>query len=163
MSGARSLRRAVLGDEPILRELRLQALTDAPDAFGSTYERELARTTADWQQWLAPGATFIFHEPAGARGMVAGLRDEIDPAVVHLLAMWVHPANRGSGAADDLVAAVLAWARSEGAGLVRLKVIQANRRARRFYERIGFRPTGRQTVRERDGGIEIQMERNSRE
>jgi GNAT superfamily N-acetyltransferase len=153
----------VLGDEPILRELRLQALTDAPDAFGSTYARELARTTADWQLWLAPGATFIFHESAGARGMVAGLHDEIDPAVVHLLAMWVHPANRGSGAADDLVAAVLAWARSEGAGLVRLKVIQANGRARRFYERIGFRPTGRQTVRERDGGIEIQMERDSRE
>jgi RimJ/RimL family protein N-acetyltransferase len=46
--------------------------------------------------------------------------------------------------------------------LVRLKVIQRNDRARRFYERIGFRPTGHQTVRERDGEIEIQMERNSR-
>jgi GNAT superfamily N-acetyltransferase len=162
MSDARSLRRAVLGDEPILRELRLQALREAPDAFGSTYERELARSTSDWRQWLTPGATFLCLEPAGARGMVAGLRDEIDPAVVHLMAMWVHPAIRGSGAADDLVAAVLAWAESEGAGLVRLKVIQGNGRARRFYERTGFRPTGHQTVRERDGEIEIQMERNSR-
>jgi hypothetical protein len=33
MSIARSVRRAVLGDEPILRELRLQALHDAPGAF----------------------------------------------------------------------------------------------------------------------------------
>jgi hypothetical protein len=36
--------------------------------------------------------------------MVAGLRDESDPAVVHLMAMWVHPAIRGSGGADELVA-----------------------------------------------------------
>jgi GNAT superfamily N-acetyltransferase len=161
MSVARCLRRAVLGDEPILRELRLQALRDAPDAFVSSYERELARTPSDWQRWLTPGATFICYEPAGARGMVAGLRDEIDAAVVHLMAMWVHPAIRGSGAADELVAAVLAWAESEGAGLVRLKVIRGNGRARRFYERIGFRPTGHETVRERDGEIEIQMERDS--
>jgi GNAT superfamily N-acetyltransferase len=162
MSDARSLRRAVLGDEPILRELRLQALSEAPEAFGSTYERELARNTSDWQRWLTPGATFICCEPAGARGMVAGQRDEVDPAVVQLMAMWVHPAIRGSGAADELVAAVLAWAESEGAGLVRLKVILGNGRARRFYERVGFHPTGHQTVRERDGEIEIHMERSSR-
>jgi len=47
MSVTRSLRRAVPGDEPILRELRLQALSEVPEAFGSTYERELARTPSD--------------------------------------------------------------------------------------------------------------------
>jgi hypothetical protein len=34
------VRRAVPGDEPILRKLRLQALADSPAAFGSTYDRE---------------------------------------------------------------------------------------------------------------------------
>jgi ribosomal protein S18 acetylase RimI-like enzyme len=155
----RSVRRAALGDEPILRELRLQALSEAPDAFGSTYEREVARTTSDWQRWMSPGATFILDGPAGARGIVAGLRDETDSAVVHLMAMWVHPTIRGSGAADELVAAVLAWGASEGAQLVRLNVIQGNDRARRFYERMGFCPTGHREVRERDGVIEMQMER----
>jgi hypothetical protein len=38
------VRRAMPGDEPILRALRLQALSDTPDAFGSTYERELGHT-----------------------------------------------------------------------------------------------------------------------
>jgi hypothetical protein len=57
-------RRAALGDEPVLRELRLQALSEAPDAFGSTYERELARTTSDWQRWLSPGVTFILENLA---------------------------------------------------------------------------------------------------
>jgi GNAT superfamily N-acetyltransferase len=153
------LRRAALGDEPILRALRLQALSDAPDAFGSTYEREVARTTSDWQRWLSPGVTFILDDPEGANGIVAGLRDAKDPAVVHLMAMWVHPVMRGSGAADELVAAVLGWAESEGARIVRLDVMQANNRARRFYGRNGFRPTGHERARERDGLIQVQMER----
>jgi GNAT superfamily N-acetyltransferase len=93
--------------------------------------------------------------------MVAGLHDETDPAVVHLMAMWVHPQIRGSGGADELVAAVVAWAESVGANLVRLKVIQGNDRARHFYERMGFRPTGQEEVRERDGLIEVQMERRA--
>jgi GNAT superfamily N-acetyltransferase len=153
------VRRAVVGDEPILRELRLQALSDAPDAFGSTYQRELDRTSSDWQRWLSPGVTFILEEPESASGIVAGGRDASDPAIVHLMAMWVHPTRRGTDAADRLVAAVLSWARTEGAKAVRLNVIGSNDRARRFYERNGFRPTGHETVRERDGQIEVQMER----
>src|ERR1700730_13385449 len=115
MSLERSVRRAALGDELTLREIRLQTVSDAPNAFGSTYEREIARTMSDWQRWMSPGVAFILDAPAGARGMVAGLRDETDPEVVHLMAMWVHPTIRGSGGADELVAAVVAWAQSEGA------------------------------------------------
>jgi len=37
------VRRAQIGDEAVLRDLRLRAMLDAPDAFGSTYEREAAR------------------------------------------------------------------------------------------------------------------------
>jgi GNAT superfamily N-acetyltransferase len=157
--GRLKLRRAELGDEAILRELRLQALREAPEAFGSTHEWELARTTADWQKWISPLATFILDERGEARGMVCGLRDETGPAVVHLMAMWVHPKIRGSGGAGELVSAVIGWAKSEGAKFVQLKVIQGNDRARRFYERMGFRPTGVEGVRERDGLIEIQMKR----
>jgi GNAT superfamily N-acetyltransferase len=160
-TGRLTLQRAELGDEPILREIRLQALREAPDAFGSTYEKEVARTTADWRRWMSPGVTFILYEPARACGMVAGLRDETDPAVVHLMAMWVHPQFRGSGGADELVTAVVAWAESVGAKLVRLKVIQGNDRARHFYERMGFCPTGHEEIRERDGLIEVQMERRT--
>lgn len=162
MSIERSVRRAALGDELILRALRLQALSDSPAAFGSTYERELARSTVDWQRWLSPGAVFILEDAAGARGMVAGVPDENDAAVVHLMAMWVNPALRGSGAGDALVAAVLSWAHSQGAASVRLQVIQGNERARHFYERVGFRYTGREQVRQRDGMVELQMEQFAR-
>ncbi|MGA2709943.1 MAG: GNAT family N-acetyltransferase [Steroidobacteraceae bacterium] len=156
----RSLRRAVLGDESILRDLRLRALSDQPEAFGSTYNQELARTTSDWQRWLSTGVTFILESEARGEGIVAGLHDQADPSIVHLMAMWVDPGIRGSEAADRLVGAVLEWARSDGAKLVRLKVIKTNNRARRFYERNGFRPTGRSEIRERDGLIELEMERS---
>jgi len=153
------VRRAVSGDESTVRALRLEAMAGAPEAFGSTYERELARTPGDWRQWLATGATFIAMDEGRAAGLVAGLHDPADPGVVHLMSMWVDPALRGSGAAEALVASLLAWAETEGARQMRLAVIQTNDRARRFYERLGFRGNGRQGVRERDGAIEVEMER----
>jgi ribosomal-protein-serine acetyltransferase len=151
------LRRAVRGDEPILRALRFQALSEAPEAFGSTLDRELARTVADWQRWLTPGATFILDALGGPNGLAAGQLDSADHAAVNLLAMWVHPALRGAGAAEELVAAVIAWGASQHAKTVRLDVFDGNTRARHFYERLGFRETGKRTVH--DGRIEVRMER----
>ncbi len=147
------------GDEPILRELRLQALTDSPDAFGSTIERERARTADDWRRWMSRGVTVIADTTDGPRGLVAAAHDATDPGIVHLMAMWVHPDHRGTGVAAALVNDVIAWAHSERAHVVRLLVIDTNHRARRFYERMGFEPTGRTQVRERDDAIEIEMER----
>ena len=133
-------------------------MRDAPEAFGSTYERELARTMADWQRWLSPGVTLILEQDENPRGLVAGMIDKDDPTIAHLLAMWVHAENRGSGAADALASRLLSWAADRNARLVRLDVIASNERARRFYERIGFRLTGHQAFRERDGAVEVQME-----
>jgi ribosomal protein S18 acetylase RimI-like enzyme len=158
-AGQITVRRAAVGDEPMLRALRVQALTTDPDAFGSTLERELARTTADWQRWLSPGATFIAFSGDEPAGLVAGGHDQHDLATVNLMAMWVHPALRGSGAGDALVGALVSWAAAERARDVRLMVIAHNDRARRFYERSGFRVTGRETRRERDGAIEVEMNR----
>lgn len=158
-SGRIKVRRAVEGEEAVMRDLRLQALTDAPEAFGSTYSRELARTTTDWQRWLSRGVTLILEDAGQAKGLVAGVPDLDDPTIVYLTAMWVHPGLRGSGSGDALVTELLAWARTTGATTVRLDVISTNTHARRLYQRHGFCPTGRQTVRERDGQIELQMER----
>jgi GNAT superfamily N-acetyltransferase len=152
------LRRAVLGDEDILRDLRLQALSDAPEAFGSTLDRELARSAADWRGWLSPGAVFILEEHAVAKGIVAGVHISPDACAVHLMSMWVHPTLRGTGAADALVGAVLDWARHEGVEAVHLYIVHGNFRAQRFYERQGFRLTDQKIVRARDGLVELKME-----
>ncbi len=151
------VRRVVIGDEPVLRALRLQALTDSPGAFSSTYERELARTTEDWRRWLAGGVTFILEADGEPRGLVAGRRDAQNSSIVHLMAMWVHPDLRGTGTAHALVSSVKAWAAEVGATQVRLKVVETNSRARQFYERAGFRATGHKGVVEKSGDIEMEM------
>jgi len=153
------IRRAKSGDEPLLRKIRLEALSEDPDAFGSTLDRERARTLVDWQKWLSPSASFVLKTANGPEGIVAGVPDSSDPTVVDLMAMWVHPALRGSGAASALVQAVLTWAEERGASSVRLDVIDGNDRARRLYERHGFQDTGHIAIRPRDGAREVQMER----
>ena len=157
-SGAR-IRRAQSGDEPALRQLRIQALSDAPAAFGSTLQRELSRSPADWARWLSPSATFLLEDGTVPKGLAAGVPDDDDSRLVHLMAMWLHPDLRGSGAADRLVDAVLDWANSVGADRIRLDVVQGNEAATRLYQRHGFRPTGHSTTRDRDGAVEIRMER----
>jgi GNAT superfamily N-acetyltransferase len=151
------VRRAQFGDEPALKALRVEALTDAPEAFGSTLERELARAPEDWQAWLSRGATFFLEANYKAFGLVAVVPDRDDESVVHLMSMWVHSDFRGAGGADLLVSSVKSWAAEMGASQVCLRVIENNSRAERFYRRMGFRPTGRRYVRERDGMIEIEM------
>ena len=155
-----SVRRATVGDEPTVRALRLEALSDAPWAFSSSYQRELDRTTADWQRWLSPGVTFVLDASNTPRGIVAGMHDKDRRAVVHLMAMWVHPALRGSGAADALIAALLVWAADEQASEVRLCIAKGNHRAQRCYERNGFRATGCESVGERNGFVEVEMMRS---
>ena len=152
-------RRAAIGDEALLRSLRLEALMLEPYAFGSTYERELARTVEDWRRWISPGAVFILEDDRGACGMVAAAHDPADQDIVQLMAMWVQPDARGCGGAGALVAAVVGWAQSERSRSVRLQVVHDNLRARRCYERLGFTVTGGMRVREKDQAIELQMER----
>jgi GNAT superfamily N-acetyltransferase len=153
------VKRAMYGDEPTLRSVRLRALTDAPDAFGSTLEREIARTDSDWSRWIEPNPTFLLEAPSlGAVGMVAGAMDEFDPSAALLLAMWVDPASRGTGAADLLVQAVVDWARTNNATTLSLCVIEGNVSAIRLYERTGFILTGQCRSRERDERTELTMQ-----
>ena len=72
--------------------------------------------------------------------------------------MWVRATARGTGAADELVAAVIGWAHRRGSTRVRLRVTEGNDRAERLYARHGFVRTGRHGVRERDGLAEFEME-----
>jgi GNAT superfamily N-acetyltransferase len=153
----RHIRRASVGDIAALRALRIEALTDAPEAFGSTLEREFARTPADWQRWFSPGTVFFLEVDGAPRGMACGVPDKTESEIGHLMAMWVHPDFRKTGGADDLVAAVKQWAAETGKREVRLQVAEGNARARRCYERSGFQLTGKSGFLESTGAPDVQM------
>jgi GNAT superfamily N-acetyltransferase len=132
-----TIRRAEAEDWQGLRDLRLRALADSPDAFLATLEEAKARSDEEWRNWGQDGAIFVA-EPLD--GMAGGfVTDEGD---VMLWGMWVTPERRGSGLAEALARAVIAWARGEGAPRVVLWVVIGNAPAERFYERLGFVATG---------------------
>ena len=136
------IRRATPADWQVLRDVRLRALADSPSAFGSTLAREQAFGEADWRRRLESGYCFLAWADDRPVGCVAGIADEDPPGEHQLVAMWVEPDHRGTSAATELVEAVCGQARADGAVAVRLSVADGNDRARRFYERLGFVPTG---------------------
>ncbi len=74
--------------------------------------------------------------------------------------MWVHPASRGGGAAEQLVEAVAAWAREQDAARLTLWVVEGNAVAERLYRRLGFAHTGAaQPVPGNPSLTEVEMER----
>ncbi|MPV36966.1 GNAT family N-acetyltransferase [Georgenia subflava] len=125
-----------------LRDVRLRALAEAPYAFGSTLDRELAFDREDWVGRLAAGRTFFARQGDHVVGLASYYEEEGREGERQLVSMWVDPAARGSGAAPGLVVAVRSAAAAEGARSLTLFVADGNDRARRLYERLGFRSTG---------------------
>lgn len=145
--GAVTVRQLTAADWSQLRDARLAALAEAPYAFASTLAREQAFTEDTWRARAASGRTLAAWQDAAIVGLATGLQADAGPGW-HLAGMWVSPGCRGQGIADRLVAAVCELARRSAAGSVTLWVTDVNDRARAFYLRLGFAPTGgRQQVR----------------
>jgi GNAT superfamily N-acetyltransferase len=65
---------------------------------------------------------------------------EVLTADAELYAIYVHPDHLGRGAGRALLAELLTRCAAAGHGRLLLWVLKENVRARRFYERAGFRP-----------------------
>lgn len=125
-----------------VKGIRLRALADAPYAFGSTLAREAEFDDAEWRRRLESGNWFLARWKGRPVGIVAVVDEEGIPGEQHLVAMWVEPEHRGTPTATALVEAVCDRALAGNASAVTLWVADGNRRARHFYERVGFTPTG---------------------
>jgi GNAT superfamily N-acetyltransferase len=138
------VRETAMDDWRALRDIRLTALRDAPDAFGSTYAEQAVFEEADWRRRIARGGTFLAYIPevnaSEPVGLIGGYPEQ--PGVVELVSMFVRPRARGRGVGEALIAAVIDWAAARNAASVHLWVTETNKHARLLYERCGFAPTG---------------------
>jgi GNAT superfamily N-acetyltransferase len=134
------VRATALDDWEAMREIRLQALRDAPDAFASSHAREAAFEPAEWHRRATRDGSFLACLPDGELAGLAGGFEE-EPGVVELVSMFVRPQARGHGAGEALVDAVAAWARNRNAASLHLWVTETNKPALRLYERCGFTAT----------------------
>jgi len=128
-------------DWAIWRDLRLRALADAPDAFGSIL--------SEWEEAPEPRWRARLELP-GSRNLVAYLDEKPAGMVtcapfdgVHeVISMWVAREARGRGVGDALVDGACAWARVHGASELCLDVKESNVSALRLYRRHGFVEAG---------------------
>lgn len=114
------------------REIRMKALADSPDAFGSTLEREQGFTEADWRRRLT-GPVYVIDEPRPVS--VGGIFDNAGSP--HVWGMWTDPAHRGRGHARRILDALI-----PPGTRAQLDVNVSNGAARAVYERYGFVGTG---------------------
>lgn len=159
-----SIRPFTADEWPAYRAIRLRALADAPDAFGSTLAAEEALAPETWAARLARSTTSGIDRALAAEmnGALVGLawakEDSEDPAIVNLFQMWVAPEARGQGVAGALLDEALRWARERGAQTMQLGVTCTNLAAVHLYERAGFVEAGvREPLRPGSDLIEQRM------
>lgn len=125
-------------DWQVWRELRLQALAEAPHAFGSTLAEWQDASEDRWRRRLreVPFNAIAFCEERAA-GMVGATAPD-SAGTTDLISMWVAPVARGRGIGDALIDAVVQWAEQQGARRVALDVVTSNEPATSLYLRNGF-------------------------
>lgn len=143
MSGVRIVKLEA-GDVAAFKAIRLESLRLAPSAFGNT--------EADWsslsdEEWINRMKNPVFallkgQEPVGIMGLMVQ-RGTKKRHRATLIMVYLRESERGHGLADQLLQAVIAYAKNAGVRQLELNVSHDNTGAIRFYERYGFEQVGR--------------------
>jgi len=145
-----------------LREIRLEALRDSPQAFATTAAQAEAEPDEYWAKFAERAATgdtwatfLAYADNERPVGMVSVGVDPDRPGVVGLIQMWVNPAWRKRSIGSQLVEAVVSWASGRSSDRIRLGVASDNHRAAHLFENCGFLATGEEEPFEGQHGRSI--------
>jgi ribosomal protein S18 acetylase RimI-like enzyme len=136
-------------DAQLYQELRLRALKIDPEAFGSTYEREVKFTLETLVERLKPTdnkfSLGAFDDRNLLVGMVTFMR-ESSPKTAHkgnIFGMFVEPEMRGQGLGKSLLLELINKVKScNGLEQINLAVVSNNELAKTLYKSIGFQVYG---------------------
>jgi ribosomal protein S18 acetylase RimI-like enzyme len=140
-------------DAALYRDIRLEALSANPEAFGSTFETENAQPLSWFFDRL--GATTVLGAFSDMRLVaMAGFAIQQGQKSAHkglLWGMYVRPGARGTGVGRRLIESVLDLARQR-VELIQLTVVRDNEQARRLYANLGFLDYGLEKNALKQGG-----------
>jgi len=148
MTPSLTVRRIAAHQGAVLRELRTASLREAPYAFGETLEDALLVDAASFDEMAArqasspAAATFLLYTEGHPAGLVGAFIDESGRGRAFVHALWVAPAVRHLRGGELLVNVASQWLVGQGVAEVHAWISEENRTAVRFYERLGFGPTG---------------------
>lgn len=121
------------------RDLRLEMLQAAPEAFLTQYADVADFDEAMWRERVAAQFHLQARLDGDPVGSVGVWDDPETPSdALTLVAMYVAPRARGAGVGERLVQAVLDEAAARGRARVVLEVTETNRPAIGLYQRMGF-------------------------
>ena len=123
------------------RALRLQALADSPDSFGTTLAEALTQPPSVWRDRAAGAGPLVLAFADHGPVAMGGLYMPDSAADAFVWGMWVEPASRGQGVAARILERLVEHADEVGRSVL-LHVTEGNDTARRLYERQGFTATG---------------------
>jgi GNAT superfamily N-acetyltransferase len=111
------------------------------------WARDIARNLAE----IGPGSFSLVAvqegRVAGSCFVLAPARDgDLGPEVIELVAIYVDPLQWGRGIGRALVEEAVERAEREGFGEMSLWTLRDNTAARNFYQRLGWRPDGREQI-----------------
>lgn len=146
------IRRVDEDDWQTVRDVRLRALRESPDAFGAALPREERFAESHWRMRVRTSATWVALDDDGApRGLVSLVQEPGSPEDDrHVVALWVAPEVRRQGIGWSLLDAVVRAGAADGATTVSLWVADDNASAIDLYVRAGFTRTGERQVLPRD-------------
>lgn len=146
------IRRVDEDDWQTVRDVRLRALRESSDAFGSSLAREERFAESHWRMRLRTSATWVATDEGGVpRGLVSLVQEPGSPEDDrHVVSLWVAPEVRRQGVGWRLLDAVVRGGAGEGAATVSLWVVDDNASAVDLYVRAGFTRTGERQVLPRD-------------
>ena len=126
-------------DWRLWKSIRLEALKNMPEAFGSSFEEELGLLDIDFQKTLNQNNIFAVFQNDEIFGCVAFACLHMNK-MKHkgiLWGMYIRPEYRGKGAADSLLKTVILFAKSKVTQL-HLTCVTNNNPAVKFFQRNGF-------------------------
>jgi ribosomal protein S18 acetylase RimI-like enzyme len=118
-----------------------------------------AEVLAQWEHWLGADwdrgrRAFVAADGGDLIGVVLAGPDPDDARRGQLARLYVSPERWGEGVGRQLYDAAIGHLHDQGFTTVTLWVLEENRRARSWYERLGWRPNGTRKTTYAPAGIE---------